>query len=289
LHSRRWLQLTAFGDAVSVALDRDIARYYALGHERDRLRELGGWLEFVRTEELLSRFLPSAPAIVVDIGGGAGVYALPLAAAGYEVHLLDPVELHVEQALAQAREQQVRFASARVGDARRLPYADDSADAALLLGPLYHLTDRDARLAALAEARRVLHPGGLLAAAAISRFASTFDGLARGFLADPEFEQIVERDVHDGQHRNPDPERRPEWFTTAYLHHPDELRRELQRAGFRVDAVVAVEGPGAFRADLDGWLMDLERRDVLLRAIRRVETEPTVLGASAHLLAFGRT
>jgi ubiquinone/menaquinone biosynthesis C-methylase UbiE len=276
------------GDAVALALDRDIASYYALGLEAGRLRERGGQLEFVRTQELLARFLPPPPAIVVDVGGGTGVYALPLAAAGYEVHLLDPVELHVEQALRRARERQLPLASAQVGDAGRLPYADASADAALLLGPLYHLTDRGARVAALAEARRVLRPGGLLAAAAISRFASTFDGVARGFLADPRFEQVVERDVREGQHRNPEPEAKPEWFTTAFFHRPDELRGELQDAGFRVEAVLAVEGPGAFRPELDDWLEDVERRDVLLRAIRRVEAEPSVLGASSHLLAFGR-
>jgi len=214
---------------------------------------------------------------------------VPLATAGYQVHLIDPVELHVEQALAHAREQQAPLASAQVGDARRLPYADASTEAVLLLGPLYHLTDHDARLAALGEARRVLRPAGLIAAAAISRFASTFDGIARRFLTDPRFEHIVERDVRDGQHRNPDPEGRPEWFTTAYFHHPDELRNELHEARFRVEAVVAVEGPGAFRPELDAWLEDPERRDTLLRAIRRVESDPTVLGASAHLLAFGRT
>jgi ubiquinone/menaquinone biosynthesis C-methylase UbiE len=272
---------------VWVALDRDIQSYYALGAERGRLRGPGGRLEFVRTQELLARFLPPPPAIVADVGGGAGVYALPLAAAGYQVHLLDPIELHVEQALVQAREQRVPLASARVGDARRLPYADASLDAALLLGPLYHLTDRDVRVTALADARRVLRPGGRLAAAAISRFASTFDGLARGFLTDPRFERIVDGDVHSGQHRNPDLEGRPEWFTTAYFHHPDELRGELGDAGFRVEAVLAVEGPGAFRPELDAWLEDGERRDVLLRAIERVESEPSVLGASAHLLAFG--
>jgi ubiquinone/menaquinone biosynthesis C-methylase UbiE len=272
---------------VRVALDREIASYYGLGAERDRLREPGGRLEFVRTQELLARFLPSPPAIVADVGGASGVYALPLAAAGYEVHLLDPVELHVEQVLAQARERGVPLAGARVGDARRLPYDDASADAALLLGPLYHLTDRAARLTALAEARRVLRPGGIIAAAAISRFASTFDGLARGYLADPRFERVVERDVDEGQHRNPDLQGRPEWFTTAYFHHPDELRGELEDGGFHVEALLAVEGPGSFRPELEGWLED-ERREVLLGTIRRVESEPSMLGASSHLLAFGR-
>jgi ubiquinone/menaquinone biosynthesis C-methylase UbiE len=271
-----------------VTPDPDIESYYRLGLERGRLAEAGGGLEFVRTRELLARFLPAPPAVVIDVGGGAGVYAVPLAAEGYEVHLLDPISLHVEQAITAARAEGTTLAGAVVGDARRLPYPDAGAHAALLLGPLYHLTERADRLAALREARRVLRPGGVLAAAAISRFASTFDGLARGFLADPRFEDVVQGDVRDGRHRNPAPEARPEWFTTAYFHHPEELGRELEDGGFSVEAVLAVEGPAAFRPELDAWLTEPDRRRALLRAVRRVEAEPSLLGASAHLLAVGR-
>jgi hypothetical protein len=124
----------------------------------------------------------------------------------------------------------------------------------------------------------------LLAAAAISRFASTYDGLARGFLAEPEFAAIVERDVRDGQHRNP--ERHPDWFTTAYFHHPDELREEVVGAGFEVDALLAVEGAAGWLGDLGSWLDDDGRREALMAAIRRVESEPSLLGASPHLLAL---
>ena len=60
--------------------------------------------------------------------------------------------------------------TAEVEDARRLTQADASVDAVLLLGPLYHLVGRAERIAALAEARRVLRPGGVLLAAAIGRF-----------------------------------------------------------------------------------------------------------------------
>jgi len=276
------------GAVAAVSLDPDIESHYRLGLERGRLWEAGGGLEFVRTRELLARFLPAPPAIVIDVGGGAGAYAVPLAAEGYEVYLLDPIPLHVEQALTAARSEGTTLAGAGVGDARRLPYPDASAHAALLLGPLYHLIEPADRVAALHEARRVLRPGGVLAAAAISRFASTFDGLARGFLVDPRFEDIVQRDVRDGQHRNPEPEARPEWFTTAYFHRPEELRHELEDAGFGVEAVLAVEGPAAFRPELDVWLTEHDRRHAMLRAVRRVEAEPSLLGASAHLLAAGR-
>jgi hypothetical protein len=128
----------------------------------------------------------------------------------------------------------------------------------------------------------------VIAAAAISRFASTFDGLAHGLLLDARFADIVERDLRDGQHRNPDAVARPEWFTTAYFHRPEELADELAQAGFDVTAVLAVEGPAAFRPALDAWVAEPARRDVLLDAIRRVEAEPSLLGATSHLLAVGR-
>jgi SAM-dependent methyltransferase len=258
-------------------IDPDIAAHYELGLEDDRVT---GRLEFVRTRELLGRFLPPPPAVVVDIGGGTGVYARPLAAEGYDVRLLDPVALHVEQARAAGLD-------AQVGDARALPFADESADAALLLGPLYHLQERADRVAALREAHRALKPGGVVAAAAITRFAPLLDGLARGWMLDPEFEALVARDLRDGRHVNPEPVQRPEWFTTAYFHRPEELAPELSEAGFDVRAVLAVEGPAAFRDELERWLADPERREALLRTIRRVEAEPSLLGASAHLLAAG--
>jgi SAM-dependent methyltransferase len=238
----------------------------------------------VRTWELLGRHLPPPPGTVLDVGGAAGVYALPLAEQGYEVHLVDPVARHVEQALqASAGQPAAPLASATVGEARRLDRPDASVDAVLLLGPLYHLTGRADRVAALAEARRVLRPGGVVTAAAISRFASTYDGLLRGFLDQPGFEAIVERDVREGQHRNPTG--RPEWFTTAYFHLPGELVAELAGAGLRPHAVVAVEGPGAVLPDVAERLADPARRERLLAAIRRVEAEPSLLGASSHLLA----
>src|SRR5207248_1072154 len=113
--------------------------------------------------------------------------------------------------------------TAAVGDARRLDAQESAYDAVLLMGPLYHLVERSDRLQALREAMRVVRPGGRVIDVAISRFASLLDGLRNGWLADPVFRGIVEEDLRTGQHRNPQPELRPEWFTTAYFHRPDDL------------------------------------------------------------------
>jgi SAM-dependent methyltransferase len=262
-------------------LPGEVLEYYQQGREAARLSEVNQ-LEFVRTQAILTARLPAAPAVILDVGGGPGAYACWLATRGYGVHLIDPVPLHVAQALeASARQPRHPLSSARLGDARALAQPDHSADVVLLLGPLYHLTDRADRLRALREAHRVLRPGGVLFAVGISRFASLLDGLASGWLRDPEFARIVERDLRDGQHRNPS--KHPGWFTTAFLHHPDELAAEVAEAGHTVREVLGVEGPPGVSGD--AWRrLDGAGRARLLSFLELVEREPSLLGGSAHLM-----
>lgn len=212
--------------------DSAISGYYAEFDEESRLQSGAFLLEGLRTRELLERHLPEAPATVLDIGGAAGAYAFWLAARGYMVHLIDPVARHIEQATLHNAGSAAPLASCTVGDARAVPFADACADAVLLLGPLYHLTAAEDRHRALTEAARVLKPGSLLFASAISRFASTLDGLVHDAFCDPAFVAIAEQDLRDGQHRNDTG--RQEYFTTAYFHMPEDLRVEIQAAGFEV-------------------------------------------------------
>jgi SAM-dependent methyltransferase len=263
------------------ALRADIRSYYDQGREDARLREGRGRLELWRTQDVLRRWLPAPPASVLDVGGGSGVHAEWLVADGYQVSVVDPVPLHVEQA---SRLPGVR---AVAGDARRLDLPDASADAVLLLGPLYHLPDRADRQRALAEAARVVRPGGLVATAAITRFASAHDSLRQGWLTEADWVAGVESTLENGRHHGLRFGARGR-FTTAYFHHPDEVAAELRGAGLAVEAVVGVEGVAAFLGNLEDLLDDAESRAVLLRWLRTTESESSLLGASAHLIGLAR-
>jgi ubiquinone/menaquinone biosynthesis C-methylase UbiE len=232
----------------------EIVGFYAQGLERDRLAAGPGALELARTQIILGRYLPPPPAVIADVGGGPGRYAAWMAERGYDVHLVDPVPLHIEQALMAALDRRVMLASAEVGDARTLPLSDASADAVLVMGPLYHLPERDDRVKALAEARRVCRDGGVVIVAAISRFASMLDGLLNEYLKDPVFARIAAADLRDGRHRNPTGD--PAYFTTAYFHRPEDLAVELTAAGLAHEATLAVEGPGWLLSDLEARLSD---------------------------------
>jgi ubiquinone/menaquinone biosynthesis C-methylase UbiE len=260
-----------------------VVSHYEAGREQDRLTNGLAELELVRTQEILRRYLPAPRKRLLDVGGGTGVHAAWLLEDGYEVHLVDVTPSHVERAKTALC---ARGLTAEVGDARRLALPDGGFDCALVLGPLYHLVGRSDRVAALTEVRRVVRPGGVVAIAAISRFASLFDGLAREFIFEPEFREIVGHDLADGRHVNP--ANRPHWFTTAFFHRPEQLEDEIAAAGLSLVTLVGIEG-------LAGWLPHLEDRwddeagrETILDATRLIEDEPSLLGLSSHLLAIAR-
>jgi SAM-dependent methyltransferase len=218
--------------------------------------------------------------VVLDVGGGAGAYAFPLAGKGYIVDLIDPVPLHIEQAGNLAALSHLAPRSFQVGDARAIPCDTGTADAVLFFGPLYHLTDFTERLKAIREARRVLRAGGVLLAVAISRFASALDGIGRGLIRDPDFVRIVEQDLKTGQHRNETGNL--DYFTTAFFHHPDELKMELIEGGFPNPRLCAIEGPL--------WTVPesatAEQQEELMATVRALENEVTLMGASAHIMGI---
>jgi ubiquinone/menaquinone biosynthesis C-methylase UbiE len=263
----------------------EVQAYYARFPEESRLGIGSFRLEFERTREILTRVLPEPPARIVDVGGAAGAYSFWLAEQGYEVHLVDSSARLVEEARRRNAKSPKPIASLSVADARRLPQQDASAAAVLVMGPLYHLPVAADRVTSLCEAFRVLARDGIAAVAAISRYASALDGLVRKLSLDPRFVKIRDRDLAVGQHRNDTDN--VAYFTTAYFHRPDDLRSELQAAGFQEIRVLGVEGPGWMLQDFDARWENAELRKDLLDVGRALESESSVVGVSAHLLGIG--
>ena len=267
-------------------INEKVVEYYSNYDEQSRLAKNLGQIEFVRTQNIIRHHLAKPPAVILDIGGAAGRYACWLAREGYQVHLVDPVPLHIEQAKEASNQQpETPIASCRLGDARQLEFDDEFADAVLLLGPLYHLVDEQARKRSLLEANRVLKVGGYVFAVGISKFASTIDGLTSGYFLDPVFQEIMTVDLETGYHRNPG--NNPAYFMDTYLHHPEELKREVASAGFDAAQVVAVEGISYMMKDFDKNWAVAGNRTLLLEIIAKIETEPSLIGASPHIMCVG--
>ena len=217
-----------------------LARYNA-GIERDRLRTGIGLIEFERTKEILLEKLPKPPAVVYDIGGAYGEYSWWLASLGYDVHLFDLSETNIAMSAELAADYPgVKLASATVSDARSIPCPDKSADAVLLMGPLYSITEYEERILAIRESRRLLKDDGILFSAALTPYSVLvprialyhIDGTAkRRELDDPAVISMIERALEDGCYCNPE-KKIASGLGSSHLHTAKALREELSEGGF---------------------------------------------------------
>jgi ubiquinone/menaquinone biosynthesis C-methylase UbiE len=240
-------------------------------------------MEFEVTLRAMAEYLPPAPARVLDIGGGPGRYSITLAKRGYRMTLLDLSAGLLEFARHKAAEEGAALEQIIHGNALDLaPLPDAAFDAVLLMGPLYHLLQLPQRQQAVREAHRVLKPGGVCLAAFINRYAPILDAAyayPEWLMEDPsKAEKLLSTDgalvIDDG-------------FVDAYFTHPSEVRPLMEGAGFQSLQLLPSEG---LLSQNEAKVNALDEAGFAAWADLnyRIAKDPTVAGASEHLLWVGR-
>lgn len=267
------------------SIDKDVLAGYNAGIEKNRLHRGLGMAEFERTKEILCEVLPPPPAVMYDIGGGYGEYSYFLTSLGYDVYLYDIAEKNIEMFYALGTECGLTLKAAEVADARSIDRPSHSADAICLFGPLYHIIDSDERLLCLKECYRLLKPNSPLFTAAITCYSTVLKYTAnydeKPLLNDMAFYEMLERTVKTGIHT-----KKP--MGLSYFHKPDELKHEIEDAGFTDTDIRGVIGPVWLVRNLDKVWKNPEKRESLMRVVRLLEKEESIMGISTHLLSISK-
>lgn len=278
-------------------IDTTVLAGYNAGIERNRLRSGIGLIEFERTKEILLEKLPKPPAVIYDIGGAYGEYAWWLSSLGYEVHLFDLSETNIQMSEELRGEYPtVHLHAAEVCDARFVPRESKSADAILLMGPLYSITEYEERILAVKESCRLLKDDGVLFSAALTPYSvlipriTTYraaDSKKKFELDDPAVMATIERALTDGCWHNP---KRSivSGLGSSHLHTAKALKEELLHGGFVTTAVHGVMGGAWLAPDLDELLKDETARNTLMKTVRMLDTHEEIIGLSGHILAVSK-
>ena len=261
---------------------RAVSDFYDSQAEREWERMERHRMEFGISLRTLLKHLPPAPARIADIGGGPGRYAIELARRGYRITLADLSPGNVALARVKAKQAGLDLEDFRQANALDLSEFEAAGyDAVLLMGPLYHLLESGQRLQAVREARRLLRPGGVLAASFITRYAP----FREAALNDPGwvFEdfsyalRLLRTGIHDKQ----------AGFTRAHFAHVSEVQPLMAEAGLEQIVLVGCEG---FCAELEGAANGLQgaQWEQWLDLNEETANDPAALAMADHLLYLGR-
>ena len=251
-------------------------KLYAGRTEDTRLtRSRHGQLEYLTTMHYIHKLVPSGSR-VLEVGAGTGRYSIALAKEGYDVTAVELVESNLE--IMRRSAAGLGNIVCRQGDAEDLgSFGDNSFDAVLLLGPMYHLFDRDEQTRALDEAIRVTRPGGVLMAA----FLSVWQLMANNYLSG---------NFRAGLEENFDSELHVRHFKEQLFTGFDIVEFEELFSAKPVEKLALVGTDGELELVEDSVGFSLSDEDFELFAqyhLRTCETRE-LLGANSHLLYICR-
>ena len=261
-----------------------VRRYYRERGESE-LHRLDNPYEGAVERELHRRafedLIPSG-ARVLDLGGGPGHWTAWLLDRGHRVVLADLSVAMLDLARRELGARGLAPDAILEVDARDLSqFGDAEFDVVLALGPFYHLVDAADRERALAEAHRVLRPGGLLLATVMMRYAWMLSTLLSGVPNAAGMARLVADGVYRSAVAGP--------LTEAYLFLAAEVAPFFTGGGFETMRVVASQG---FLNQVQEQVAELRQRDEaayqeLLDAAYEASTDASILGLSGHLLYAG--
>lgn len=262
---------------------RDIQRFYERDQQDEDQRLIRHQLEHDLTWRFLDQYLPSAGS-VLELGSASGRYTVGLAQRGYKVTTVDLSAKLTERARAKLAaaglQDQVRQV---VGDARDLSQLPKQQfDAVLIMGPLYHLIYESDRLLVLNQVFDLVKAGGTVFSAFISRLGILGDLMKQvpeWIEQQSEVRSIIEQGC--------DPEHWPEGGFRGYFAKVDEIAPLHERVGFETIIVAGVE-PAIAAEDESYNVLEGARRTAWLDLLYEISVDPSIVGASRHLLYIGK-
>ena len=262
-------------------ISKELDNFYNKASEETRLEKGMGIFEFERIKDLIAQQISMHNSTIIDVGGGTGKYAEWLSKNGHTVHLVEPVLKHIKLAEKRAKKLKNPF-SVTVGEAKKLPFEDNTANLVILHGPLYHLQRREDRIAAILEAKRVLKKGGIILGFAINATASTVVGLMNGMLHANSFFEMCKEELTTGIHNAP--KDFPFLLADAFYHKPAELKAEFLEQNLQLINIFAVEGMIWLDQEYFANMIDKKKSKTLKALQKLTENDEYLLPFSPHMM-----
>jgi len=260
-----------------------VKKYYNthVAEEDQRLKD--NVFELPVTFLFLDRYLKRGDK-VLDMACGTGRYAAELIDRDIFVGLNDLSDRNLDLALKRLGNHQNILHHEASNALHSGLWDKETWDAILLLGPLYHMTDRTYRLEILRRARQAVRPGGTIFTAFMSRTAALQYGLKNnpgGILRERGANQLWETGTDDEFVEG------TPWFVNTHFVFPEEIDPLIREAWLDPIHLAGIEG--IFGEHMEGFTrLEPELRRAWMDFIIDHCEDPRMVGASKHILSVSQ-
>ncbi|ASP38438.1 SAM-dependent methyltransferase [Bacterioplanes sanyensis] len=258
-----------------------IAQYTGADEDSRLTRQYIAQIEYDTTMHVLKPYWKAGKKLC-ELGAATGRYALAFAEQGCDVTAVELAPEQVELMRQQAKERQLTLTMYE-GDACDVSFIGDaSQDVCLMLGPMYHLTTVEQRNQAIAEAKRILKPGGILAVAYISRFfvAGLFAKHWPRLMTPAVLNELLQQGTVSATEAD-------SFFRVGYFSTPAEAEGWVTQVGFRLENHVATDGYVRYLAESVNHFSPEQYQAWLQQHLQHCH-ESSLLGSSNHGLVIAR-
>ena len=246
-----------------------LEEYYNKFNEEKRLNSRHGRIEYIISMKYIHDYTKPGDRIA-DIGAATGRYAIPLFEEGYDVTAIEPVKYNL--GILKQKNKDIKAYQGNALKLKRL--ADNSVDATILFGPMYHLLTHEGKVKAMLEAKRVTKPGGIIFVAYIMNEYSiiTYAFKERHILECLEEGKITKdfQTVPVGD----------DLYSYVRLEEVDRIKEE---AGLERIKIISPDGPANYIRPFLNQLTEEEFEKFVEYQLSVCE-RPDLLGASAHIV-----
>ncbi len=248
-----------------------LIRYYEKFDEDRRLGRKHGQVEFFVTMEYLKKYLKKYHCKkIADIGAGTGAYAIDLCNMGYDVTAVEYVKKNLK--VLRSKQSGVKTF---LGDAKNLSMLkENSFDATILFGPIYHATSFEDKIKILNEAKRITKKDGLIF---IAYYMNEYAILLHGFRDNNILESIKNGRVDKNFHIKNLPEDLYSFERMSDINKYNKICR-LKRL-----KIFAPDGASDYMRDCLNK-MDDKTFEIFKKYQLKLSSKKELLGASSHLV-----
>lgn len=266
---------------------KKVKKYYNEFDEKNRLiKDYSGRFEYEMTMKILTKYLPSK-AKILDLGGAAGAYTIPLAKKGYEMYLADLSEKLIDQAKEQIEKENIeKVKSCDIVNAIDLSiYENEQFDAVLLFGPLYHLLTIEERQKSIKEINRVLRKGGLVFASFIPYLAGSIAIIDR-YIRHPEQVDInsLVKVFNTGEFNNTS----NNGFQEGSYIKSEEIVKLFKNNNFEKEEILSIRGFGYEKEEKLYNIKDKEMFKTIIELIQETANQKEIIETCGHAMYIGK-